>query len=216
MKTYENDVEYRGEEVEGLSPWLWPKNEQGLWGGPRQELRPIMDLFLPNVKGKRVIVQAGGACGMYPRVWADHFEKVFTFEPDPMNFFCLSANCQKDNIYKFQAVLSCHRGLCQMMTANPINRGEHTIIRERFHLSDNTRLVQQMSIDELGLEECDAIQLDVEGAEPFVLEGARNTIEQYWPVISVEIASEDVLQRFANWNYEQVGRVAADTVWVKR
>lgn len=214
MKIYENEVEYRVTEVEGLQPWVWPKGEEGLWGGPRQELRPIMDIFLKHVKGTKTIVQAGGACGMYPRVWSDHFEKVFTFEPDPMNFFCLTNNCQKDNIYKFQNVLSNSRGLAQMSKANGINRGEHTLISQRFY-GQETRLVQQLLLDDLCLESCDAIQLDVEGAEPYVLEGANQTINRFWPVISVEIASEEVMVMFRRWNYQQVGRVAADTIWVK-
>jgi len=43
-----------------------------------------------------------------------------------------------------------------------------------------------MTIDDLGLDACDLIQLDVEGFEAKVLQGASQTITRCRPVIMVE------------------------------
>src|SRR5687767_12330423 len=90
MQTYENLTEIRDEEVLGLKPWVWIKGEEGVWGGPRNEFQGLHTLVLKhfNDRPKRVCIQAGGALGMYPRLWAKDFEQVFTFEPDPLNFYC--------------------------------------------------------------------------------------------------------------------------------
>ena len=85
-----------------LPPLLWQKQDQGAFGkivAGRPVDGPILDLALDAskwmelVKGRDVVVQAGGNQGMYPRYYANIFEKVYTFEPDVDNYFCLDFNC---------------------------------------------------------------------------------------------------------------------------
>ncbi|MER8747496.1 FkbM family methyltransferase [Mesorhizobium sp. M1004] len=51
--------------------------------------------------------------------------------------------------------------------------------------------VHSITIDSLGLDQCTAIKIDVERAEPMVLAGARNTLERLKPVLLVEVIGEE-------------------------
>ena len=51
--------------------------------------------------------------------------------------------------------------------------------------------VQIRSLDSYNLRDVDFIKIDVEGYEPKVLMGAEKTIKKYWPVLCIEINTED-------------------------
>jgi FkbM family methyltransferase len=206
----------RDEYIEGVGPWHWPSRDDGAWGrrnsdGPIHEFPQIRDLILRSVKKQGIIVQAGGCCGMYPRLFAEHFEWVWTFEPCPFNFYHLALNCQKDNIFKFQAALSDTRGPLKLVRSSPENVGMHELAREGYE--GHFIPVQSVRVDDLGLEDCSAIQLDVEGAEDFALRGAIETIDKFRPVISLERVSDWAREFLYQRGYNQVGQVAPDIVW---
>ena len=48
--------------------------------------------LLPQNK-RKLIIQAGGNAGLYPKLYSTMFEKVITFEPDHRWFVCLINNC---------------------------------------------------------------------------------------------------------------------------
>ncbi len=168
-----------------VGPWLWLKEDTGAWNGPHQEFPGLKEKIAKKTWNKRVIVQAGGNLGLYPRLWSDVFQTVYTFEPDPKNFFCLNHNCQKANIIKFNAALGEKAGTIWLNGLNnTTNVGMHKVDYKK---QDNASLqVQVMTVDSLNLEHCDAIQLDVEDFEPSVLAGAIETIKRCKPIISVE------------------------------
>jgi len=47
-----------------------------------------------------------------------------------------------------------------------------------------------MPLDDLGIDQLDVIKIDVEGAEPIVVEGALATIERCRPAIVMELSCE--------------------------
>ena len=67
--------------IDGLTDWVWPKEDTGLWIGPRDDWEKAKPFILDQCGGFHTAVQAGGGCGMYPRLLAQMFEKVYTFEP---------------------------------------------------------------------------------------------------------------------------------------
>lgn len=218
MTDYQSRVRIREEKVCGVGNWVWPLGDAGAWDGPHKEFEGLRNLFLKHMQGrdKNVIVQAGGCCGMYPRLWAQTFRKVYTFEPDPLNFYCLVQNCQDDKIVKFQAGLGDTHELIWVVGKNDSNVG---MTKVSFHPDEgipNQVQVPQMRIDDLNLSVCDAIQLDVEGWEPHVLMGATETIDRCRPVISVETCNQDIRNFFAMYGYEEGGRNASDTIWVPK
>ncbi len=109
-----NNLEYRsGPYMQG--EWLWPrediltweffhKNERAAWSDGSANIihfpNEIIKL-LPQNK-RKLIIQAGGNAGLYPKLYSTMFEKVITFEPDHRWFVCLINNCPETNIFKFQ------------------------------------------------------------------------------------------------------------------
>ena len=72
--------------------------------------------------------------------------------------------------------------------------------------------VSMITLDDLSLESCNLIKIDVEGMEPQVLDGARTTIRKLRPIIFVETTMEnarDVIQRLADFRYESWWHISA-------
>lgn len=158
---------------------------------------PLLKTYITNPS---VAVQAGGWNGLYPRLLAERFDLVYTFEPDPNNFYVLNKNCQKRNIVKFQAAL------CDTNSPSTLDLTQSTC-QGRLHDSRSITAtpvfeslpVQSLCIDSLNLNNCGLIMLDVEGFELQILQGARNTIKNYKPVI---ITEKHYSAEFANMQIE--------------
>lgn len=209
--SYTNLLRVREETVNGVKNWLWVAEDSGAWDGPSREWEQThRDAYLRHVKSRNVVVQAGGNCGLYPRLFSQYFQTVYTFEPDPLNFHCLVNNCQRDNIIKINAALGDAFELVRVRRAGMSNVGMHTITKEG---GDFPKITPQFTIDSLGLENCDLIQLDVEGYEPKVIGGALETIRKFHPVISCENGGA-VRPRLTELGYEAREVVGADTIYV--
>lgn len=153
-----------------------------------------------------VVVQAGGNCGVWPARMANKFKLVYTFEPDCVNFRCLCANAPAENVLKFNAALGRYHGGVQLHF-NPTNVGAHFI--------DGRGNIPRMLIDDLRLDECDLIYLDIEGYEHSALNGAFETIRRTKPTVVFE--DKGLGERYGRpkgeterWMFEAFGyRVAA-------
>lgn len=206
---YTNLLKTRDQDVDGVSNWMWVLEDDGAWLGPHQEwMSSHRDAYLNAATGREVVVQAGGNCGLYPRLFAKYFKTVYTFEPDPLNFHCLVNNCQLDNIIKINAALGETNELVRVQRAGMGNVGMHTVQR------DGETFVPQFTIDQLALKQCNFIQLDVEGYEINILRGAINTIKQFKPGISCENGSNNGIPDFlAPLGYNCVTTVGADVIY---
>jgi len=216
--TYVIPQQKTGNPVELLQDWTWihynwiydpmedwVKNHSKLWFEDWGD-RP-----------KRVCVQAGGAFGLYPRMLAEQFELVYTFEPIPDAFHCLVNNCQQDNIFKFNAALGDKPQLITFKVVPfcmPISHVENSGVPQD---AETSKLIQQMTIDSLALKHCDLIALDVEGYELQVLKGAEQTIKQHWPRIITEVNRDVDANPLMDWlknlDYNIVTFSGMDIVW---
>ena len=169
-----------------------------------ESYRPVYEKF---IRSKGVVVQAGGYCGVFPRLLAEMFETVYTFEPDSLNFFCLNLNCQNPNIIKAQGALGNDYGLVSVIHQHRENRGMNYVLRT------HKATIPTYRIDDLDLQSCDLIQLDTEGYEFKILQGSKNTIERFKPVISVEDANDKIIEFLKNFGYSKVAEVYRDTVF---
>lgn len=197
---FDDNSKFRDVEVEGVKGWWWPKADDGAWDGPLQDWYYLKNA-LQYVKEKKVVVQAGGNCGLYPRLLSDIFERVYTFEPDLYNFHFLTRNCQKENIIKINAALGDTNKLVDSVRAkqdfgNP-NCGALTV-------NTNNKLVPVFTIDQLALDRCDYIQLDCEGYEPNVIIGAMETIIQFKPVITLETFRIEIEELLFPLGYKEI------------
>jgi FkbM family methyltransferase len=192
--TFSDHVHVRDQLIDNTGPWTWVKQDDGAWTGPKENWEQShKQAWLSNVKKFDVVVQAGGNCGMYPRLLAQHFKRVYTFEPDPLNFHCLVNNTQLENVIKIQAALGDENRLITVVRGGFSNVGTHTVAENNeaqltwvVPFQSVLTNIPCMTLDTLNLDQCDFIQLDVEGYEAKVLRGAKNTIEKFKPAISCE------------------------------
>lgn len=179
-------VRMRDETIDGVGPWVWATQDIVAWAGPKHDWegghREFIKALVPEEE-RNVVIQAGGNMGMYPRLLADMFKTVYTFEPDSLNFHCLVANCQRENIIKINAALGFDHQLVTIQNSWAdweVNFGVRSVVPMK------NSIVPTFSIDDLGLTECNLIMLDVEGYELNVLKGAVNTLEKFKPVVFAE------------------------------
>jgi FkbM family methyltransferase len=210
----EHLVRIREELVEGVGPWIWPIEDDGAWRGPSEEFASIRDHILKFAKKRQLIVTAGGCCGMYPRLWDELFEAVYTFEPAPLNYYCLIQNCPSESIKKFNLALGEFEQKNWMTVSDKSNVGMGRVVSE--HAPEEKIVIDMVSLDSYNLPACDVIQFDLEGYEPAALLGAINTIQTYRPVISIEAKNKaDTSFGLLNsWGYKPVAETRFDTIFI--
>lgn len=189
--TVQFETRIRDNRIEGIDErieWVWPVQDEGAWLGPSQEFMAIYQAMRPKIRNHGTIVQAGGCCGMYPKLFSRYFERVITFEPAPLNWFCLTQNCTEPNIIAYNAAIGEFDQNILLSIASYSNVGTNTVSQVEHA---GTIEVQQMRIDSLNLDACDAIQLDIEGYEISALMGAVETISKFRPVISLETRNQN-------------------------
>lgn len=164
--------------------WLWPKDDgDGDYEGPKScwaymknhsDTPVLIAELLPQ---KRVVVQAGGNAGYYTKQYAALFDTVYTFEPDPVNFYCLNSNVTGSNVIKIQACLGERHNCVGLDRTTPDVGSTHV---------KGIGLIPTFRIDDLNLQFCDLIHLDIEGYELYAFKGAIETIKKFKPVIVFE------------------------------
>lgn len=206
--------------LEQAQGYYWPA---GFAGHAKRYVRALKDLerFLrllpPDHAG--AVVQAGGHCGLWPRRLAARFGRVYTFEPDAANFAALVANIERvrERVYPARGLLGAEAGPAQL-AVHAGNSGGH-------HMRMAPGPVPVYRIDDLALAACDAIVLDVEGAELEALAGAERTLFQHRPWLLIEVrghiekklghGSDAELRRYlAAMRYRQDRSIAHDEVWI--
>lgn len=158
-----------------VGDFWWPMDNRAAHAALIQ-VRSLADV-IPFCRQRRVAVQAGGNVGVYARYLAQHFDGVVTLEPDTENFECLLRNVPEANVSKIEAAVGNEAKRVGMLR-NPTNVGAHRI--------DGDGDIPVVRIDDLGLEACDFLCLDVEGYEMEALRGAVKTIARDKPVILFE------------------------------
>lgn len=197
--------------------WVYPDDIeayaylQKMGGYETQHLEEALSF----VTGRRTAVDVGAHIGTWARPLSEQFGRVLAFEPNPSLYRALVANCSPA-VQAYPVAISDAPGRGQITVPNPRNLGTG-------YLVDGAECVV-LPLDWYGLEDVDLLKIDVEGLEPFVIEGARNTIEASWPVIVME---EGVLeerysgQPFAagrlleSWGYRRVRRLNKNSVYAR-
>ena len=150
----------------------------------------------------------------------NYFDTIYTFEPDPVNFYCLCNNVTAPNVYKLQACLGDTQETVKTQQLIRIDRA-HDI--GGVHVNGEG-FTPTIIIDNLNLKSCDLIQLDIEGYELKALKGAVNTIKKYKPVLCIEFCekwlnryqtnSTEILNFLTELGYNQVDEYYVDKIFV--
>lgn len=174
---------------------------------------------LAHCKRRRATIQAGGHIGTWPVMLSGLFDQVFTFEPERDNFTALVANLAErstGNVFPARGVLG-HRRRPVGLRKSAKSTGQHRV-------GEGER-VPTFRIDDLGLNDVDAIFLDVEGFEIPALRGAERTIASSRPVIMAEenrraldhgFAIGDLERLLSGWGYRKVAAVNEDLIFAPR
>lgn len=182
---------------------------------------PTLQHVLKSVPQRRVVVQAGGNLGIFPKYLAKKFETVYTFEPAMELFPMMTVNAQEQNIIRFQAALGETHELIQTVCAR--RHGTSTKIHEGLTHVAGPGVIPTLRLDDLNLSVCDLLYLDLEGYEGFALRGARETLARCRPVVAVEINQntefygvprDDVRAYILAAGYRALYRMQSDEVFV--
>jgi len=182
-----------------------------------------LDKTLLLTKKRSVAVQAGGNLGLFPKRLAEEFKAVYTFEPDRKLFACLEHNAPEENIVPINAALGCERTPVSVDCRRRDDSGRR--VHEGLTFVSGEGDIPQLLLDDLKLEACDLIYLDIEGYELNALRGAANTIAKFMPVLAVEIngngrhygSSKDELRNWvAEAGYDKVDRIHGDDIYVPK
>lgn len=149
------------------------------WGNPYFE-----DELLPPDENE-VFIDAGAFCGETAEefaAWCPFYKKIYSFEPDKINFEKLSHNISQKNIR--DAVLI-NAGLWSENKTLYFTRGGDDGTGS--HVKDTgTEEVKVVSLDNiLDGNSATYIKMDIEGSEKRALEGAQKTIQKYKPKLAI-------------------------------
>ena len=202
--------------VELRDGWWWPKHDVACWRylSRRQDVPANVSAYTEQ---QRVVVQAGGNAGMYVKKYEDIFDTVYTFEPDPINFYCLTKNTSNRTI-KFQGCLGNETNFVNLS----YDETHHKKPNSGGYRVKGIGNIPTLILDNFNLPIVDLIHLDIEGFEKFALLGAIETIKRCKPVIALELnglaekynhTNNDVKQLVIELGYVETGIVDDDIVF---
>ena len=182
----------------------------------------ILDL----VPEKGICIQAGGNFGYFAIKLAEHFDRVYTWEPAPDTWDCMVKNIEElsehqDRIVMFKEALGAKTAKATILKETPGNAGALQL-----QYSDEGEF-SVSCVDDLELPRCDLMWLDIEGFELEALGGAKETIQKYKPVIVIEnkgliprmggtlSGSANMDQWVCNQGYRKHSRMQRDDIYVK-
>lgn len=213
----ELNLEYRHSKIFN-GDWLWPADDIATWKYLHKH-KSLPYEVIKHSKNNNLIIQAGGNAGIYPKIYANHFDTVLTFEPDYKNFLCLSHNVADLNVFKFQCCLGNNFDFLNIEynpKFNNTNRGGMRVSK------DLKNKIPQITIDSLNVSP-DVIHLDIEGYEYFALKGAEKTILKSKPMIVLETngsgnlydcPQEKIDSYLDSLGYEVYIKLPADTFYI--
>ena len=165
------------------------------------------------IKNGDVVIDAGANIGTHALGFADAVAPlgcVYAFEPQPSIYELLQRNCSMNakaaNVVTYCNPLSDVGGVQYRLPVFDEDRIQNFGAAQLSFVGDGDGDVQaahsdsSMTIDELNLDTCRLIKLDVEGMELAVLNGATNLINKCQPLIFFEAntipLAWEIIQKF--------------------
>jgi FkbM family methyltransferase len=200
--------EIRNEDIDGVSGWVWIKTDSGAWDCRKQwpDQKKVVQKYCKKFD---CVVQAGGNQGMYPRLMANMFKTVYTFEPHWENFYTLVLNCNLPNIIKINGALGDKHCMVNLSGGADGNMGTW-VTKE-----NENEIVPQFKIDDLNLTSLDLIYFDIERYERTALDGALESINKFKPLIACENGNE-IKDYMDSLNYTAIENSHSDTFFIPK
>ncbi len=206
-----SEISLRKVGVEGIDELWWVNVDTKAFASPLRDWINDRDTFLKYVKEKKLVVQAGGNCGMYARFYGNYFEEIYTFEPHPDNFRCLQLNCSDSKYHVHNVGLG--KSFINATLKHPSGKKRRNM--GVWQVQENPEgSIKIITIDSLNLPRCDLLHLDVEEFEPAVLQGAEETIGKYKPVIILEAGHGGEVAE--SYGYRLVEKLTTDWLYLHK
>jgi FkbM family methyltransferase len=202
-----------GVKISGL--W-WPADCKPT--APAHALRHVADSRFAIAKAAdftKVAIQAGGNVGLWPLEMSEYFDAVHTFEPEPDTFRFLEANTQHvPNIQRYPLALGAEAGRCAIKRRS---LGAHRVVD-----GDAVAVVTLDDMFPADVFPVGLIQLDVEGYELPILQGAMRLLAAHRPVLQLELRDlggkygweeKDLWRFLGQFGYRHQRSVGPDSVF---
>jgi FkbM family methyltransferase len=176
-----------------------------------------------------VVVDAGAHIGNHTIFFSWACKKVIAFEPSRDSYAFLRRNIWEnrlDNVETYNLALSAKPARLRLSLLSVIgdtgNRfwwyegeegGPEPARMQYFRRAEREVLCDSVPLDSFNFSSLDFLKIDVEGMELEVLDGAEKTIEEFLPLVMIEVLSstakpvEEWLQLRGYWK---------DTAWARR
>jgi len=179
------------------------------------------DLALEHCQARTLVLDIGANIGLFATRFSEHFDQVVCFEPTTTVYDCLRLNCAGfDNISIHKVGLGQHTGTAKIsMPESSRNCGVYSMV-DFAALQDGVwqETVPVMKLDDFELTP-DLIKMDVQGFEPYVLQGALATLKRSAPVLMIEVEGTAVRNSIHSilkpLGYEPVAAARHDQIWIK-
>ena len=178
----------------------------------------VIEEYIKDSGRNRNCVDVGAHIGTHTLPFSRLFEYVNSFEATDRNFQYLQKNVETNNINNVtchECALGSKSGFVNMSKLGDHNSGQYGVKEDS---DGDVRLEKLDSIaGTFDLVDIDFIKIDVEGYESEVLEGARDTIRTYKPMIQVEANSDrhrDVDLFLKNEGYAIYQKIHEDVFYV--
>lgn len=143
-----------------------------------------------TLEKRDIVIDCGAHIGMFSSVAAYKAKKVYAFEPTAATLKMLKQNKELyDNFEVCQYALSDHNGEADFyVEESGGDTGSNSLLAGRNTNAKKVR-VQLTTIDDFvkqnGIEHVDFIKADIEGAERYMLMGAKETLRKYAPKLAL-------------------------------
>jgi FkbM family methyltransferase len=172
-------------------------------------------LFLKLLAPGMTVLDVGANCGQYTLLASRAVGTqgiVHAFEPLPDTFKTMTENLRLNG---YRNVILNQAALWNETTQLTLGRGPEKLSHSGSwsagygSVDPHPTVVPAVRLDdyvrEHAIERIDLIKMDIEGAEPFVLEGARESIERFKPTFLMELNSRTLTQ--LGWTTARLGKL---------
>ena len=148
--------------------------------------KKITELFKILISDDDIVLDVGAYIGLHTLTLANLASHVYSFEPQPLIFECLSKTLAKQHLYNitlFNVALSNIEG-DSFIHSN--NDGDASLAGIRDNLFNQMFPCKLKTLDSYQFSKVDFIKIDVESSEWEMLAGATQTIVKHRPTIILE------------------------------
>jgi len=164
------------------------------------------------VKSKRIAIDVGANLGIMSYRMCREFDHVHSIEPLFAKY--IKPNVRADNI-TIHELAAGETEKTVLMRVGQHHSGGSDVVEWTNDLTQTyNHNIKCVTVDSLNIKDVDFIKIDVEQYEWFALQGAKQTIETYHPIIMMEVKKDNPyrdqimkLMKNHGYEYEPIGEM---------